>query len=328
MDSRVLPPSVSSHKAILTRIDVSTRYVRYVLLKQETSAEIYQALFKYWLVIFGPLQTILVDRLRANVSSLAKEFTDHFDIYIRPGLFHRSLSLAVVERSHRTATDFLAKALTDGLKLDQMTLDLLAMAVNGTYHASIGTTPLHAMTGAPQPDIRRLFMTSLPRRGVNADNVTGQLGHILQRTEELRKRVHDHLRHVTDERNTVPSYRGTYHMYPPGSYVYALDKNAPRNGTKLQLRYTLARVVRVVSPNHYRVKLRGAADAISLHRHDLQPCYETIEDPITITLADRRRPVTRVSHDAWWERMDVIQRERTTRCTEYEHPDYDSDEEL
>ena len=324
MDSRVLPESISDYKAILTIIDVNTRYVRYILLKRETAAAIYQAVLRYWIVQWGPPQTLLVDRLRANVSDLAAQFANAWNIYIRPGLSHRSLSLAVVERSHRTATDFLAKAMNDGMTLDQLTMDLLSMAVNGTYHASIGTTPLHAMTGAPQPDVRSLFPGTIHTELSPAGSPTALLSDMLTRTSFIRQQVHKHLQHATQVRNYSAGFRNTHMPFPPLAYVYALDRGAERAGTKLRNNYTLARVCRVVTPTHYRVKLLGARSAISLHRQDIKPCWaQQDKDTIIVTRADRRAPVTKVSSDQWWERMATIQRERTQRP---EVPEDDMDE--
>ena len=255
-----------------------------------------------------------MDRLQANIGELAQQFAGLFRTHIRAGLSHRSLSLAVVERSHRTATDFLAKALSDGLAIDQMTLDLLSLAVNGTYHASIGTTPLHAMTGAPQPDIRNYFPSAFQLNTLNDNNKTKYLSAITDRLTRLRERVFGHLKQTTETRNRNMSYTDVHAPRPPYTYVYALSRTAPRSGTKLQERRALGRVCRIVSPTHYRVKLEGARAAISLHRQDIYPClHQHPKNPIKITREDYRRPIIKVSADQWWARMETIQRERTQR---------------
>lgn len=107
--------------------------------------------------MFGPPQLLLVDRLRANIGTTAQRICDRLDIHLQAGLSHNSVSLAVVERSHRTATDMPARALNDGAQLDQVTLNLLAYALNNQVHGGIGITPLQAMTAIPARDGLSLF---------------------------------------------------------------------------------------------------------------------------------------------------------------------------
>ena len=287
MDCRVLTNTNSKrYTRILTIMDFFSKYVNMTLLEDETTDTIYNTLVSRWFNYFGPPQQLIVDRLRANISQIAQMVAEQYNFHLQATTSHHSKGLSLVERSHRTSSDIIAKLIREQ-EIDQELVDLSALAMNNMIDSDTGMTPMDKMMArdASEP-LQRMLDYPTPDIGdaTKADFVYQHEKRLLR----LRRIVTDELQRKILRRKESANARATFNRFHENQYCWCRQRGTKQNTGKFAKFWELGRVVRRITDYQYIVKLRNAKHAKRMNVTELRRCYTPVVEQIRVTNRDRR----------------------------------------
>lgn len=139
-------PTVTGYKYVLTIIDVFSRYLVSLPLRQQTAAEIATAFVNQWVCVFGVPVSILTDRGAAFVGSLMESLCVRLGVrHLRTSAVHPQTN-GVCERVHRTMVQLL-HAVTEGDVKSNWPeqLPLITFMINNSISTTTGVSPQSLM---------------------------------------------------------------------------------------------------------------------------------------------------------------------------------------
>ena len=323
MDCRVLTNATSKkYTRILTIMDFFSKYVNMTLLEDETTETIYSTLVTRWFNYFGPPQQLIVDRLRANISQIAQMVADQYHFHLQASTSHHSKGLSLVERSHRTSSDILAKLMKEQ-QIDQELVDLSALAMNNMIDHDTGMTPMDKMMArdASEPLQR---MLDYPTPDIGDTSKSDYVYEHEKRLLRLRRIVTDDLQRKILRRKEAANMRAVFNRFHENQYCWCRQRGTKISTGKFAKFWELGRVVRRITDYQYIVKLRNAKHAKRMNVTGLRRCYTPVVEQIRISNRDRRMVLDAIpSHeDSFYDEdstpsNDKIQEFRTSD----EHPE-------
>ncbi|KAA8496244.1 Transposon Ty3-I Gag-Pol polyprotein [Porphyridium purpureum] len=151
----VSPTSADGNKKILVMIDLFTRYVACVPLKDESIDSVANAFLEGWVFRFGAPERLLSDRGVTFLSEVIESICASMGIrriYTSP--YHPEGN-GMVERFNRTIMSEIRARITTTEKAWDRHVAMATYAYNTSFHDTTGVTPFQAMFGTPAPELDR-----------------------------------------------------------------------------------------------------------------------------------------------------------------------------
>jgi len=140
-----IPKTKEGYKYVLVITDFVTKYTVLVPVKSKRPLEIALALFKEWILVYGPPEKIQSDRGKEFTSRVSEELYKVFDIHkYRTSGYHPQAN-GQTERFNKTMADMLAKRCGDDQRNWSKFLKVIQLEYNCMVHRVTGETPFYLM---------------------------------------------------------------------------------------------------------------------------------------------------------------------------------------
>jgi transposase InsO family protein len=141
------PKSSGGHVYVLTVVDVFSRFLIAVPLRDKTARAVADALFKHVFCKFGTCQEILSDQGTEFNNSMMEQMCELFGIRKLRTTGYRASANGRIERIHRTINSIIGKMVAENHRNWHEILDLVVAAYNASGHESTNYSPNLLMFG-------------------------------------------------------------------------------------------------------------------------------------------------------------------------------------
>ena len=237
-----LPPSKFGHRFILSMVDVYSRYIMAIPLRETSSETLVRAILEKWIAIFGYPDSIISDNGANFVSKVFKDFcTENGIMKIESSPYHPQ-SNGIVERQFRTLKDMIYATSKDK-KLDwSLAIPFVEIGLRATKHKSTGYSSNEIIFGDLFKLPRNLLTT--PRKDTTH---TDYIEHI-----------NNHRRIVMNQmkKKHITSNKTIRNRYAIGDMV--MVRSMKPQGLMKPRYVGPCRVIEVVSGSTYKVEYKGS----------------------------------------------------------------------
>ena len=157
-----LPKSKYGQNFILGVIDIFSRYIMLIPLKDTSSKTIIDVLFKRWVAIFGAPEIIISDGGANLNSKVMKEFCRKFNVQKLTSSPYHPSSNGIIERSFRTVKDMLYATCHESGKDWVDAIPHVEIGLRSSLHRITGYSPYEIVFGSKMrlPHFKNIPMVS------------------------------------------------------------------------------------------------------------------------------------------------------------------------
>lgn len=267
-----LPTTVNGNSYILVIMDIFSKFVQAVAIRDATAQSIAQALLANWIGIFHAPRRILSDN-GANMSATLLE-----DLFVLLGVHklwtspYHPQGDGQVERFNRTLNSMLSHFMNERQDNWDTHLPLLNMAYNSTYNYTIRQSPHYIMLGRRPPSLTDALLRTADHMettwGTRARN-TAHLAYTAAYDAVIRKnQIHD-----TENAAIIENFQGTQHSV--GDVVLILDSTTPAGlKPKYRRQWKGPFIIKTVTgPLSYIVRSPNGTQEYRVHAEHVKTAY-------------------------------------------------------
>lgn len=139
--------SQAGYRYCLTIVDHLTRYVQIIPLKTKDAGSVADAMFNYFISVFGPPRLIQTDGGSEFNNRLFKECCRLLQIQTTLTTAYHPQANGMIERTNRVVKDAIASLANTAPGMWEQLIPQVRLALNSAIHRSTGDQPLYLMTG-------------------------------------------------------------------------------------------------------------------------------------------------------------------------------------
>jgi len=223
------PRSVQGHVYILTVIDVFSRFLIAVPLRNKEAKTVATALYRHVFCKYGTCREIQSDQGKEFNNLLLEQMCELFGIRkLRTTAYH-PFANGRAERSHRSIHSCIAKTVAENQRNWSEVLDLVVSAYNATKHESTQYTPNYLMYG--RETLMPLDLIAAAPPEIEAETTDEYVQKLRQNLETAYRNIRESTQAAAERRKKRYDARVKLTEYEPGKFVWVFYPRAKRNRT-------------------------------------------------------------------------------------------------
>jgi hypothetical protein len=272
------PTSSKGHVYIMTAVDIFSRFLIAVPIRNKTALTVAEALYQRVFCIFGTVRQLKTDLGREFENELLTSLCNVFGIKkLRTSAYHASAN-GRVERSHRTLNSIIAKVVSENQRNWHEVLNFAVAAYNASFNESTKYSPNFLMFGREVlTPFDVIAAKPLPESELNIDSYVADLRDTMENAYRI---VRNNTHVAARQRKKIYDSKIKRAEFAAGNFVWVYHPRAWKGRSPKWTNYYSGpfRVERRMNAVMYVVKRSPSGKPTVVHVDKLKPFHGEVSN--------------------------------------------------